>query len=62
MELSESISALSGGIVLQKDLPSGILLDPGSPQYQDMVRENPEVIGEYSGSLLKIILLSFMST
>eukprot|EP00435_Cladocopium_sp_Y103_P065334 s508_g27.t1 len=34
-ELSESISALSGGIVLQKDLPSGIFLDPSSPKYQD---------------------------
>lgn len=51
-ELSESISALSGGIVLQKDLPSGVFLDPSSPKYQDMLRENPEVIGEY-GALLE---------
>ena len=51
-ELSESISALSGGIVLKKDLPSGIFLDPSSPKYQDMLRENPEVIGEY-GALLE---------
>eukprot|EP00434_Breviolum_minutum_P028359 symbB.v1.2.025090.t1/scaffold2313.1/size127079/11 len=37
-ELSESISALSGGIVLKKDLPSGIFLDPSSPKYQEHQR------------------------
>eukprot|EP00439_Symbiodinium_sp_Y106_P074138 s629_g14.t1 len=40
VELSESISALSGGIVLQKDLPSGIWLDPASPQYQVLCKNS----------------------
>eukprot|EP00931_Biecheleriopsis_adriatica_P081370 TRINITY_DN5469_c0_g1_i3.p1 TRINITY_DN5469_c0_g1~~TRINITY_DN5469_c0_g1_i3.p1 ORF type:complete len:4660 (-),score=1275.41 TRINITY_DN5469_c0_g1_i3:88-14067(-) len=53
LELSEAIAALNGGIVLNKDLPMGMVLDPNTPQYQEVIKENPEVIGEY-GHLLEV--------
>eukprot|EP00930_Biecheleria_cincta_P100463 TRINITY_DN920_c0_g1_i2.p1 TRINITY_DN920_c0_g1~~TRINITY_DN920_c0_g1_i2.p1 ORF type:complete len:4610 (-),score=1017.36 TRINITY_DN920_c0_g1_i2:106-13935(-) len=52
MELSEAIKALNGGIVLKKTLPGNGVLDPQSPTYQDTLKEEPTLVGEY-GQLLE---------
>jgi dynein heavy chain len=52
LELSEAIRALSGGIVLNKSKLQRPLPDPKSTSYQDLIKDDPEIVNDF-GSLLE---------